>query len=635
MQTVLQVPPSTLLPTGPRELIHNVFHDSDDEDGGIETIEHFKYKQELSRKLSVSSILGLSVSVMSVPLGISTTMIVGLINGGGVTIFWGWIIVCLLSLMVTTSLSEMSGKYPTNGGVYHWSYIFAPRRVKRIENFNCLTSWYVGWFLIIGNLTMATAIMFSGAQFFLSIFGIADTTYHPHSYITLIVYLLFVGTCLLINVKCANFLDTINKVSIHWTIYTVLIIDILLLIFSDKFNDLKAVLTTFERPRSGWPGALAFLIGMQQSAFTFQGYGVIPSMTDEVKTPEKTIPRGMVMAVLVAGITGIIFILPILACTPELDVLLDVEANILPIEIIFRASSKSLIISILFVILLCGTIFFGSIGIYTISSRSIYSIARDDGLPYSHLWTHVDSDANLNKIPNNAIYLTGGWLTLMGLFTLISPSLLYSFMGTSVVSLAISNLVPICLSIINRRRKLKGSPFKVKKVFGYLFNVISVLWCCLMLFIFSCPIDMKVNSVTMNYTGALFVIEVIIITILWFVFGRKHFQGPEIDENFSIEMSTNSGSGNNGNAVYTRLEENSAVPHAATESKINLNNATGLSSLSQSKYDDENNDIMLLGDTPDIENETGTAPHDHFEIQSISEDENENENEDKTEADNP
>lgn len=68
-----------------------------------------------------------------------------------------------------------------------------------------------------------------------------------------------------------------------------------------------------------------------------------------------------------------------------------------------------------------------------------------------------------------------------------------------------------------------------------------------------------------------------------------------------------------------------------------MNNATGLSSLSQSKYDDENNDIMLLGDTPDIENETGTAPHDHFEIQSISEDENENENEneDKTEADNP
>ncbi|GMM37121.1 Tpo5 protein [Saccharomycopsis crataegensis] len=551
MQNILSsqsIASSTLQARALLENVQNAIHNLEDSDAEneVEEIEHFKYKQELSRKLTLQSVLGLSVSIMSVPLGQSTTMIVPLLNGGAGTLFWGWIVVCILSLLVTTSLGEISGKYPTNGGVYHWSFIFSPRSIKKITNFNYLTSWYVGWFLIVGNLTMGVSIMFSGAQFFLSIFGIADTTYHPHAWLTLVVYILLVAICLFVNMKCYNFLDKINRVAVYWTVSTVLIIDILLLLFSQEFNDLKEMLINFETPRSGWPRSLAFLIGLQQSAFTFQGYGMIPSMTDEVKDPEKTIPKGMVLSILVAGATGIIFILPILACTPQLDVLLDVEANILPIELIFKVSSQSILISFLFVILLCGTIFFGSIGIYTITSRSIYSMARDNGLPYSHLWNHIGADPNLNKIPNNAIYLTAGWLLLMGSFTLLSPSILYSFMGTSVVSLAISNGVPIFFSMVNGRKKLKGGAFKVKKIFGYLINSISIFWCLLMLVIFSFPIEAHFTTYTMNYTSFTLFVEIVAITVLWFSFGKNHFQGPEIDESFNIES-------NNRGATYLRL----------------------------------------------------------------------------------
>lgn len=580
-----------------RDLINTVWHDSDDE-GEVEEIEHFKYKQELSRKLSIGSVLGLSISVMSVPLGISTTMIVGLMNGGGATIFWGWILVSVLSLLVTTSLGEMAGKYPTNGGVYHWLYIFAPRKVQRLQEFNTLTSWFVGWFLIIGNITMAISISFSGAQFFLSIFGISDTTYHPHSYITLLVFYLIVLCCLVINLQWSQYLDTINRVSIYWTVSTVIIIDVLLLLFSTQFNDLRTVLSTFETPRSGWPAGLAFLIGLQQSGFTFQGYGMIPSMTDEVKTPERTIPKGMMYSVVVAGVTGIVFILPILACTPELDSLLDIESNILPIELIFLASSKSLVISSLFVILLCGTIFFGSIGIYTISSRSIFSFARDNGLPYSHLWTSVNSDLASTKIPNNAIYLTAGWLVAMGLLTLVSPTILYSYMGMSVLSLSAANLIPIVLSLVNRRKKLKGSTFRIKKFFGYIVNGASILWCFLLMFIFSCPIQANFNSLTMNYTSVLFILEVIFIVISWLAFGKSHFHGPEIDESYSVE---------NSQGYQLAPMEDTELPQQDLGAPVS---------------DTENGDRDLLGDTPNLMFNTPNVPEDELDLDSVDEDKN-------------
>lgn len=491
-----------------------------------EHIEHLKYKHELSRTLTLQLVLGLSVAIMLVPLGVASTLFVPLVNGGAGTIFWGWLVVAVLSIPVTCSLGEMAGKFPTNGGVYHWSFL--------LGDSSLLASWFVGWALMFGNLTMAVLVVFSGSQFFLLVFGVVDNTYRPHLWLTLVVYLSIVGICALVNLKGYHKLDAINRVLVHWTICTVLIIDALLLITSSEFNDLLAMLTTFEVPRLGWPRPIAFLVGLQQACFTFQGYGMLPLMTDEVRSPEKTLPWGMLLLVFVAAITGVVFLLPILACTPQLDVLLDKEANVLPIELIFKASLRLLVVSLLFVLLLCGTIFFGSVGMYTVASRSVYSLARDNGLPYSHLWTHVRADAHNSKIPNNAVYLTAAALIVFGAPALALPSTLYSFMGASVVLLAIANAVPIAFAV-SSRGKLKGSAFRLNRYFGWICGIISVAWCLTTLGIFSLPVEANFSGLTMNYTSALVFIEGIVITAIWFGFGKNHFKGPEVDTESSLE----------------------------------------------------------------------------------------------------
>lgn len=78
---------------------------------------------------------------------------------------------------------------------------------------------------------------------------------------------------------------------IVWTIYTVLAIDFLLIFFAKRTNSIKEILTNFDNSRSGWPDPLAFIIGLQSSSFTLTGYGMLFSITDEVRKPEKC-PQG-------------------------------------------------------------------------------------------------------------------------------------------------------------------------------------------------------------------------------------------------------------------------------------------------------------------------------------------------------
>ena len=84
------------------------------------------YTSELPRRLSLFSVLGLSFAIMAVPYGLSTTMLYGLTNGGPVTIFWGWILLSLISTCIAASLAEICSAYPTSGGTYYWSAMVRP-----------------------------------------------------------------------------------------------------------------------------------------------------------------------------------------------------------------------------------------------------------------------------------------------------------------------------------------------------------------------------------------------------------------------------------------------------------------------------------------------------------------------------
>jgi amino acid transporter len=74
---------------------------------------------------------------MAVPVGESTTLSIGLINGGPVTIFYGWLLLIIISICIAASLAEICSVYITSGGVYYWSAMLANKKWSPITSFIC------------------------------------------------------------------------------------------------------------------------------------------------------------------------------------------------------------------------------------------------------------------------------------------------------------------------------------------------------------------------------------------------------------------------------------------------------------------------------------------------------------------
>lgn len=228
-----------------KNLGHQIAQEIYYDDDNAEEVRHFHYKQELHHKFTVSSIIGLGFSLMNVPFGVASTLSIGLVCGSNVTILWGWVIFGLFSIMISLSLSEIVSKYPTSGGVYHFSSILAS------EKYSLITSWFDGWYLIIGNLLMFVSYSFGGAQFILSMFGLLQSSYKKDSLFIMLVFVGIVVISAIVNLKFQHYIDKINEFCIYWTFYTVLFADILILLFSSEFHNFKYIFTHFDASRSG------------------------------------------------------------------------------------------------------------------------------------------------------------------------------------------------------------------------------------------------------------------------------------------------------------------------------------------------------------------------------------------------
>lgn len=96
----------------------------------------------------------------------------------------------------------------------------------------------------------------------------------------------------------------------------------------------------FDASQSGWPDGWAFFVGLLQAAYTLTGYGMVASMCEEVQQPHREVPKAMVLSVAAAGITGVIYLIPILFVLPDVAVLLGVK-NGQPIGLLFKLITRS------------------------------------------------------------------------------------------------------------------------------------------------------------------------------------------------------------------------------------------------------------------------------------------------------
>lgn len=473
------------------------------------------YTAELPRNLTMLSILGMSFAIMAVPFGLSTTLYITLTNGQAVAVLWGWVLVSLISLCIAASLAEICGVYPTAGGVYYWSAMLST------PEWAPLVSFVDGWLTLVGNWTVTLSINFSGAQLILSAITIFDEDFVANAWQTVLCFWAVMLVCAAINAFGSRYLDLINKVCIYWTGGSVIIIMVTLLSTASKRRSAEFVFTHYDASASGWPEAWSFFVGLLQAAYTLTGYGMVASMCEEVQNPELQVPRAMVLSVVAAGITGIMYLVPILFVLPDVTTLLNV-ANSQPIGLLFKIVTGSKAGGFCLLLLILGILLFAGVGALTASSRCTYAFARDGAIPGHRLWSRVNERLGL---PLMALGLSTAVDCVLGCIYFGSTAAFNSFTGVATICLSTSYGVPVLVNLVQRRKAMKGSPFPLGR-YGTFINSICIVWICFSVVIFCMPASLPVDATTMNYASAVFAGFAFIAVVWYFAYARKNFKGP-------------------------------------------------------------------------------------------------------------
>jgi amino acid transporter len=252
---------------------------------------------------------------------------------------------------------------------------------------------------------------------------------------------------------------------------------------------------------------------------------MVAGMCEEVQHPEREVPRAIVLSVAAAGITGVVYLVPILFVLPDVQMLLDV-ANSQPIGLLFTTVTGSKAGGFCLLFLILGIMFFAGIGALTAASRCTYAFARDGAIPGYKLWRRVNKKLDM---PLEALALSTVIDCLLGCIYFGSSAAFNSFTGVATICLSTSYAVPVVVNLFQRRAPVKSSPYPLGK-FGYAINLVCAIWICFAVVIFCCPVSLPVDASTMNYASVVFAGFAAVAIAWYFAYARKNFTGPPINE---------------------------------------------------------------------------------------------------------
>ncbi|KAJ5946710.1 hypothetical protein N7454_003549 [Penicillium verhagenii] len=496
-------------------------HGADHEAGEIASVheqselDRLGYKQEMRRNRSVVTLLFQTLAIAAIPYGEGSPLISAIYGGGPLSIFVGWIVVCVLDQCIAMSLAELASRYPTSAGPYYWSFQIAKSSKTTISFINA-------WIWVIGNWTITLSVNFG----FASMLSATISMYHPdwsaNSWqLLLIFYAICIGS-LLICTFANRYLPQVDIACATWTALTILVILIAVSVKADVGRHSASwALSHYDKSFAGW-GNFTFFIGLLPPAYTFSAIGMISSMAEECAHPAIKVPRAISLSVPVGGIAGLFFVIPLCVTLPPLeDIINSPGAQALP-YILHRVMGSpggglALVFLVLVITLFC------SISITVAASRCTWAVARDNALPLSRIWAHVDPRLG---VPVWSLVLLTVIQMLLGLINLGSSSAFTAFVSVGVIALAAAYAIPIFLSLLNGREEVNNAPWTCGMVAGSFFNIVALAWIAFELVLFSMPTALPVTPVSMNYASVVFVGFMAISAVWYVVYARKNYKGP-------------------------------------------------------------------------------------------------------------
>lgn len=238
----------------------------------------------------------------------------------------------------------------------------------------------------------------------------------------------------------------------------------------------------------------------------------------------------MITAVTLNSIMQWAYMVAVLFCIGDIDAVINTP-TLLPIIEVYYQATKSVHATNLLVVMMAFILFISLFNIFASVSRLTWAFARDNGLPFSNVFSFVHPTL---KIPINALGLVGLICCLLALINIASATAFNALISLPTIALYISYGIPILFLLI---RKLQGrhpqyGPFKLGR-WGIPINLFSLVYIIYILTFLPFPTVLPVDATTINYAGPLVGAVILIAIGDWFVTGKRRFHvptTPKIDE---------------------------------------------------------------------------------------------------------
>jgi amino acid transporter len=440
---------------------------------------HFGYAQQLLRAMGGFSNFAISFSIISILTGAVTLYGYGLEMGGPLEMSLGWPLATLGTLTVAMSMAELCSAFPTAGGTYHWAAALG----------GPAAGWFVSVFSIVGMIAAQVGINYSCAQFLLPFLGVPANALNLA--ITFALILVVQGA---INHWGVRLVAILNDFSVTVHIAGVLILVGVLFWMAPK----QPVSFLFEAVNSNrqhfywW----AFLLGLLQAQWTYTGFDGSASLAEETEDPRRHAPWGIVLSVAVSGIAGYLLLMAItlaIHTIPEALHTVDSHGDAVPAVIAVLQKSIGARAGNAMAAMASIAMWFCGLSGITSSSRSLFALARDGGLP----WRRLASVDCVHKTPAAAIWT----IVAVSMAAILASNKIPVITSVSTVALYVSYGVPVLLGLRARPGWTDAAVWTLGS-YGRALNIVAVAFAGFICIVLVMPPNENAGYLLLGIAGA-------------------------------------------------------------------------------------------------------------------------------------
>jgi urea carboxylase system permease len=493
--------------------------------GDSDELAGFGYKQELDRSLGSFSAFAAGFSYISILTGVTALFGFGYLNAGP-GVWWTWPVVVTGQILVALCFMELAAQYPIAGSVYQWS--------KKLST--GYTAWMTGWIYIVGAIVTIAAVavdwqvvlpqITTGLQFLGTSADAGSTLTKGGAQNALVLGGILVCITTIINMLGVKLMARINNIGVMAELIGSSILVILLLVNAHHGPQIIFHSYGFGAGHAwGFFGAL--LVGGLLSAYVM--YDTAGTLAEETNNPRKHAPPAIIRAIAAAATIGG---LVILFASMSSEHILNKNIGLLGLPYVMKQAFGNTLGN--FFLADCAlAIFVCCLAVQTATIRMMFSMARDNRLPFGSAVARVSGHRRVPVVPA----LVTGILTLVLLAINVgNQSAFYVLTALAIIMFYLAYLGVTAPMLVRRLRgtwpRPDHGPYFSLGRWGLLVNILAVTYGTLAVVNIAWPRNAIYNSVGTphwywQWSPFLFIGGIVIIgTLYYFLVQAK--KSPEV-----------------------------------------------------------------------------------------------------------